>query len=429
MPEADGVFVKIFRDKEAWKQHEGMLETAKGKFETEEEYRKKLALNLGIEYKPRSLVVQNIGDYYPHFVAGSAEFKCWFNSPGDDVSQVIECSTIPTQVLEEISLVKGLFSKIWVESHKDWVWVVGKIESHQDQRYLIAWWGEKKYYDEIQNKLASLAESKRREEEKKRQEEERKKQEAQEELSRRMGLPAVPQNKLTGTDKAFIAFLVACILALIWTIIPPNKQKQTVSAQTGSTEVREEKKEERPYSYCDDELREIANSVYGLPSGEVVVKKEAKCLYKNKGHYLLLYEVKNVLGRWGYPIIFVSKSVYDKVKVGDKIPFKQPAKPPVPTAKEQKKAEKRQVDEGELWASKVCVICEIETCKSVYELPSGRVYRKNINDCRRGGKHYELEYENDQNEGVWKYDRVYVVESVFNKVKLGDKIPFKRQEY
>lgn len=173
MTELNGIFVKIFRDKEAWEQHKGVLETTKAKLDAEEDYRKKLIAETGIdEAYVRSPVNAPIDPklFYPELDFDSPEHVAWLNGhsasglSGLTKNEKEKAKKLgwPTEALEEVALFKRyrVFESsqtVHIHNNSGSGYAYKLVLGHRGNKvYLIAWWGEKEYYDQIQSKLAEL---------------------------------------------------------------------------------------------------------------------------------------------------------------------------------------------------------------------------------------------------------------------------------
>jgi hypothetical protein len=169
--------LKLFRDKEAWNQHEASLASAKEKFEAEEEYRKKLAVEVGLEEGEVERSFNHHIDaklFYPEFDRDSPEYPIWRNGCTEQESIDITEENLkkanrtcgwPTEVLEELAL----FQKYNIFETWGGFYSRGGAEEYRSRflygirgrnRYFVAWWGEKEVYDQIQEKLRELREPK-----------------------------------------------------------------------------------------------------------------------------------------------------------------------------------------------------------------------------------------------------------------------------
>lgn len=330
MSEANGVFVHLFRNKEAWKQNEGLLETAKGKFEAEQEYRKKLAVEAGLKEDRVAVNFNNHVDaklFYPEFDCESPEFEAWLGGKEKNLvdsskeNQEISDRNLgwPTEVMEELSLYQKhrIFDKHCIFSNQD---SNSKFVSRLlfggrgNKRYLIAWWGEKKYYDQIQEKLAELQKSKAEAEAAKLKEEQAK---AEKEENPETGKE---NSKFLSIAKTFVSAIIIGLCAFIIgsIVLGKNSVSRVSEVAIYSNSNRHDGIGETNCSCAVCNL-EMADSVYELPVGTVLTKSgdlTPSCAKCAGNFYVVFYEGRH----W----IRVTKSVFDKLKVGDKIPFKRP---------------------------------------------------------------------------------------------------------
>ena len=322
MTDQSGVFVHLFRNKEAWKQNEGMFETAKGKFEAEEEHRKKLAAEAGLTEDLVKRGFNNLIDaklFYPEMDYESKEYISWRSGwvEKDCVSSSKEQTANsdytcgwPTEVLEELSLIK----KHDVFRYEYFQYMQGANAAKYrflygmrgNKRCLVAWWGEKKYYDEIQEKLCQLKE----------------KQEV-EKREEKVSSKATKENSWSFDDKAcavVIALIVVTIIGVVvWSCFNDTKELPN-RYKTASVETKENLTSETHKTECI--LNEyVEKSIYNLKPGCVVEKKESRCSMCDVSIYLI-YRKDD-----GEPFAIgelVTKEIYSKLKIGDKIPFKRP---------------------------------------------------------------------------------------------------------
>lgn len=314
MSDSNGVFVKIFRDKEAWDKQANTLEIAKGKFESEEDYRKKLAVEAGLTEEQAKLKFNSHIDpklFYPELDCNSPEYIAWRfglkeencrDSTKEEIERYDRDCGWPTELLEEM----GLFRKYQIfESYNYLNFTGGSVTCHfrvlcgkcGQRRYLVAWWGEKEYYDKIQEKLSELREPKQQE------------------------LPSQSNDNSLGVFKglayaSFIGVIMIMVAAGIITYLLSQRSDyksqapETVAAQTTSFGCID----------CDCKFdRKPCNSVCDLPVGKVLKKHVDHCTKGKEHYYLLYFEDGHTQSYW-----LVTKDVFDKVNLGDEIPFQRP---------------------------------------------------------------------------------------------------------
>lgn len=418
MAEANGVFVKIFRDKGAWKQNEGLLETVKGKFEAEGEYRKKLAVEAGLTEEQAKLNFNPHIDpslFYPEFDCDSPEYIAWrsgfaekqcYSASKEQETNIDRNLGWPTESIEELSLVRKFHffeSTLWFvdDSSGRYLYKVF-FGIRGNKRYLVAWWGEKEYYDKIQQKLEDLKEAKRKEEEEKIKL-----------LEKRFETKKVDENpkvRLKGSwgrrrlsDWSFSEELVALLsivgLVFFVVVVLPVMYESTNEFWNTSNQTVEEPL--TPHE-CDQLLSHsetFSSTIFR--KYEVLGKQIRKC--KTHGEHLILdcrlyYSGKDAR-------LIVGKEVFDSFKVGDII------------------EEKNRKEKGDKQIDKRCNYTVFLLHHSVYELPVGEVLVKKEPFNCSCGQCYWLEYSRDPSLSC------KVTKAVFDKVKVGDKVPFKKPEY
>lgn len=317
MTDANGIFVKIFRNKEVWNQNEDLFKIEMGKAESEIEYRKKLAAEAGLESTRIGLGYNQHIDaklFYPEFDCDSSEFSAWCggaaekNHRGSTKETIEEFDRVlgwPTEVLEEMAL----FHKFQIfESYTYFNSTVGSTTPRSrliygrrgEKRYLIAWLGEKIYYDQIQSQLAEI----------------------EDQRNNPAPCQAMPENtkpEETVRDHTITALTLAAVL--IWLCVGwisyinfflPESGSGTDSAK--STSLDESKicgatgKSEHLIEY---------NTIESLPAGTVVEKwVPPSCSFCR--------EISIRFSLESFRVFWVSRDVFDQLKIGDELPFKKP---------------------------------------------------------------------------------------------------------
>lgn len=421
MSDSNGVFVHLFRNKEVWKQSEGMLETTKGKFEAEEEYRKRLAAEAGLTEDGVKMSFNSQIDaklFYPELGSDSSEYIAWWfgwrekdcvNSSAGELQEIERILEIPTEVIEE----KALFKKYRIFENGKWdtfTYKDGKnthryrlmYGSRGNRRYLVAYWGEKKYYDGIQQKLAELEVKKRVELEA----EKRKALEKEED-------PLTAKDQKVSKIAAFAGVVTIIILGIVILCGSlPEKKKNTASTQPRALE---------PLSpYECDLLHKCSISLYCAYGYQVFGKVIQKC-DRHGEHFIL--DCRSKIGKLDK--VSVARETFDNFKIGEIIQEK----------KKENVKEKKQVDH-----EVVSPIDEkkknLENCTlgaidflSVYSLPKGVISEKATwepRSCPRHQEHFLIWIENKE---LRQYYWGAVDRLTFDKINVGDKVPFKKPEY
>lgn len=270
--EANGIFVHLFRNKEAWKQHEGLLETAKGKFQAEREHRLKLAQELGIKrLNELPLLLSNID---PNVIFSEIN-----NDEHDAVSRRLQNhyswpelpsyrGYIPTGILDEVMLVNsfGVFSGIYVIT--DGLEVPNLLVGTRNKnRYLIAYWGSQEVYEKIQAEFVRITEMKKATEAAKLAEAEAAKLEEEQAKAKK------EENSETGkkekmSDQTFEALvfigsiILGTLLMVSLALKSTNKQSALnvpttveVKSSSDSPPLKVEKEEDRKFVYIENQYK------------------------------------------------------------------------------------------------------------------------------------------------------------------------------
>lgn len=419
MAEANGVFVHLFRNKEAWKQNEGLLETAKGKFEAEQEYRKKLAEELNVKRfneLPRLLSSINPDDIFSEIDSDELQavrriIDCGSDAFWPQLTVKVDgsgskyCGHIPTEILDEASFVTslGMFSDIYIVSNKPDTtsFLVGRRNKNN---YLIAYWGPQEVYEKIRAEFVRIAEMKKAAEAAKLAEAEAakaKEEQAKANKEKNSGSWGTRPNGWDFGDWVGTGFsvllLFGCFVAT-WHMCIKKNVPATSEVKNSFNEHNLSHYELSHTTFCNPKGREV--EFENLPAGTIVDKGVKLC---SKGHSIRMVLVS--MDPDGYPLIArVTSSVYDNLQVGDKISHS--------SATESVRAE--------------CVYAQIPKIDSVYKLPTGEIFTKSCTECECDQKkHYFIKF----GPNCFDWDYVCVSKDVWDKLKVGDKIPFKRPEY
>ncbi|GEM_PF-4160302 len=396
MAEANGVFVHLFRNKEEFEKRKDSLEMAKNKFEAEKEYRLKLAESAGLKNAslqaqiPQNFGAELIPTYSKFRDREDPMYKMWINFGKGYYSTCfwpeIGDVYVPVEVLEEMRLVAEyrIFEGVRL-FYSDTAWLLVGGITNSGPRYLIAYWGSKEVHDKIQEKLAELQRSKAEAEAAKLKEEQTKaEKEENSEIEKKSSKKAEFWSNGPG------AFLIAVSVLIV--LISGVSALHEVLKDTHALIKQRTPSEAKAYSelvysqvltpYDCDLLH--TNSIQDSAGTTVIGKVTEKC-QRHGEHYVL--DCRNYRFTRRVP---VSQFVFTELEVGDKL---------------------------------VCKICE-EIHSSIYELPNGKILDKDENWRR-------CIIKNDYHHGVTVEGKgiVFVTKSVFDKVKVGDQVPFKRPEY
>lgn len=175
----NAVFVKIFRDHGEFEHKRKSLDACQLQFEGEKKYREELAKATGVPPEAVTYTFNHHLDpkiFYPAFDCDSCEYRLWIGLSKNDMeekgakevtfAEFTNLAKIPTEVLEEQKFVSDycFFNKIHYWWHKGKCAYV-LIGERQRERYLIAYWGDKKNYDDIQTELREEELARQREKE------------------------------------------------------------------------------------------------------------------------------------------------------------------------------------------------------------------------------------------------------------------------
>lgn len=323
MTDSNPVFVKIFRDEEAWKRREGAFEIAKGKFDAEQAYREDKAvrggiseLSLSLMYNPGPTVDPNgifpeiSDDEWDQIYLISREgcYSTSFSWPAlTEYSDATGCryrKYVPTKILDETALVRLQTFFYYTTLYSNATHANAILVGFRDKKhYLIAYWGSKKVYDQMQEKLRELREPK-----------------AQPVQEKPKEIPAqsndnFPSGILKGFTYTLFTGLIVAALCQIYALYErsgyESNPPKSVVAQTAATEE------------CIDcgTWRKPCDSVYDLQVGKVLEKRVGLVNCPNgKEHCYILYFKEEHTASYQ----LVTKDVFDKVKLGDEIPFQRP---------------------------------------------------------------------------------------------------------
>lgn len=346
MAEANGIFVHLFRNKKAWKQNEGLFETAKGKFQVEKEHRLKLAQELGI--KRLNELPSLLSNIDPDVIF--SKIKC---DELQAVRRIIDCGSdvfwpqldskrdgsgckyngcIPTEILDEASFVTslGMFSDIYIVSNKPDTtnFLVGRRNKNN---YLIAYWGPQEVYEKAQAEFVRIAEIKKAVEAARLAEAEAaklKEERAKANNEKNSGSWGT-RHKWSPSEWLVTWMTTLSLISFInWEFYKMVRDEEVYNQAKVGDIVEEKKKEEKQERAVSDACStcEIkpTDSVYKLPDGEVFEKTVNLCP-RGTAHYILThYYLQTSFYERSRNTTIVIKDVFNKVKVGDKIPFKRP---------------------------------------------------------------------------------------------------------
>ena len=318
MTNPDEVFVKIFRNKEEWERQQNAHDACAGKLAEKNRYLTGLAMEVGLD--PYFAVGANgavdVNKLFPP--VASKEFhevivpnylshknqRQWVHWPSLQSNPTHDIERywrkIPVEVLEEVKLLNQSFifagsMVLWFNHQKEVSLLIGY--AHRDKAYLIAYWGDKKVYEEIQKKLEEL---------------------------RNPPAPApvvVPTPALQPVVKkpkvqtlAQVGVVVSIITIIVAIVLPEfsyyrnkNKSEAVKSDTTGEVASQEVI---TPYE-CDTLLIRVSRDVPGIVLG----KREIRC--QNHGRHWLV-DVKTDDN--SVNLLLVSEEVFNKIKFGDRLP-------------------------------------------------------------------------------------------------------------
>lgn len=306
--EPNGIFVKIFRDKEEFERRKPEFETKLTKSDGERQYRDELAKAIGVpvlaKMKVSDALIDVVKAVYPfRFDYESKEWECWLSIVEKNIHNIertidwLAGDQIPTEVLEENRLAIPFFDlveRFWKNDEK----VIGKYRilfgMKDRERYLIAYWGPKEVYEQIQSELAEL------------------------EAKRNNPAPCQEMPESSGLRKQHLITALTAVAAIVWAFVGwisyanfflPN------SAQSVSYSVDESKICATTGSLTGHLIEYSA--VESLPAGVVENKWiPPGCPFCRK--IFIRFSSESVRTFW------VSPDVFNQLKIGDKLPIKKP---------------------------------------------------------------------------------------------------------
>ncbi len=322
--------VKLFRDKEAWEAQKDTVMEVRTQLnaanQRREELAKKSDLNINDVYRNLD---SRLLTFYPQLdmncEADKEVYYAW-GGPGNDVRGVT-ISGIPNIVLEEIAFVRELrlFSRICYDRTLGGTTFFGKNDD--DVICLIAYYGSRERYDQIQTKISDL----------------RKKREEAALAVVKTEVTKPPKPAFGKANFVFAAIAIVITAAAGATLLVAVCATISGNVETDKDTARMlEKLSGQPVdvSMAGDREVELHNKKHLNPlsttaqfrDGEVVDKISLFCRYCNGGRYYYLY-IRDGRLKNGSIETLVTKDVFDKLKVGDQVP---PAKAPEKAAPEKR---------------------------------------------------------------------------------------------
>jgi|GEM_PF-6846247 len=299
-----GVFAHFFRNRDEFEKRRAAEETALGKFEAEQKYRRERAAEIGLKHFSE-LPFWNPGasakGLYPEIDEGTRDKlkaiiknNC-IDSPivwwpqltaNKDGTGGRYRGFIPTAVLEEASLADrcGFFKEAHVISDRpdNNSLLYGRDAS--GQRYLVAFWGEKAIYEKVKAALEPE--------------------------------PKAEASGSRNSDLATVYFLICLAVTAIVLIVaglairyadPKDKAKTKDAAASASRCILG-----RPSN-----IKQVS-SVYQMPEGAVTDKRLYPCLEHDQHTLVWVY------GTGTGQFVAVPEDVGGQLKVGDAVPLKRP---------------------------------------------------------------------------------------------------------